>query len=128
MLVSQLDVPTTPDTDVFEDREHGHSVLGDGIDYMRVSSLFVPADENSILTRSFRWRMSMRSVMPRMLRSSSLVRIGPSERRQRIVPFHRPSMTESIASIGHSEISFLETGIMWPDQERATDIFVSTAY
>jgi len=45
-----------------------------------------------------------------MLLLSSLVRIGPSSKRHRIVPFHRPSITESIASIGHGEISFFETG------------------
>src|ERR1700739_589989 len=68
------------------------------------------------LTRSLRWRISMRSVMPGMLRSSSLARIGFSESRQRIVPFHRPSMTDSMASMGHSEISFFETGMVWPDR------------
>ena len=36
---------------------------------------------------------------------------GPSERRQRMVPFHWPSTTESVASMGHGELSFLETGI-----------------
>jgi hypothetical protein len=45
-----------------------------------------------------------------MLRCSSLVRIGPSHSRHRIVPFHRPSITDNIASIGHGEISFFETG------------------
>ena len=30
-----------------------------------------------------------------------------------MVPFRRPSMTDSMASIGHSDISFLETGILW---------------
>ena len=62
-------------------------------------------------TRSFRWRISIRSVIPGMLRRSSLVRIGCSERRQRMVPFHRPSTMESAASSGQSEISFLDTGI-----------------
>src|SRR6266702_3442914 len=55
--------------------------------------------------------MSMRSVMPGMLRRSSLVRMGPSERRHRMVPFQRPSTTESMASMGHSETSFFETGM-----------------
>src|SRR5258708_2639071 len=56
----------------------------------------------------------MRSVISGILRRSSLVRMGPSERRQRMVPFHRPSTTESIESIGHGEISFFETGISYP--------------
>jgi hypothetical protein len=46
-----------------------------------------------------------------MLRRSSLVRIGPLDSRHKIVPFHRPSTTDSIASMGHGEISFFETGI-----------------
>ena len=54
----------------------------------------------------------MRSVISGMLRRNSLVRIGRSQRRQRMVPFHRPSMTDNVASIGHSEISFFETGIV----------------
>jgi hypothetical protein len=45
-----------------------------------------------------------------------------------MVPFHRPSMTDSMASMGHSEISFFETGMLRPEWERWTDIFVSTAY
>jgi hypothetical protein len=39
------------------------------------------------------------------------VLIGPSNNRQRMVPFHLPSMTLSVASIGHGEISFFETPI-----------------
>jgi hypothetical protein len=53
----------------------------------------------------------MRSVTPGMERLSSLVRLGPSCRRHRIVPFQRPSMTRIIASTGHSPTSFFETGI-----------------
>src|SRR5277367_253804 len=49
--------------------------------------------------------------MPGMQRLSSLVRLGPSSRRHRIVPFQRPSMTRIIASTGHSPSSFFETGI-----------------
>jgi hypothetical protein len=37
--------------------------------------------------------------------------MGFSSNRHRIVPFHRPSMTESIASIGHGDISFFDTAI-----------------
>jgi hypothetical protein len=46
-----------------------------------------------------------------MLFRNSLVLICPSNNRQRIVPFHRPSMTLSAASMGHGEISFFETPI-----------------
>jgi hypothetical protein len=53
----------------------------------------------------------MRSVISGMLRRNSPVRIGQLERRQRMVPFHRPSMTDSMAMIGHGEHSFFETGI-----------------
>src|SRR6266705_3378570 len=53
----------------------------------------------------------MRSVIPGMERLSSLVRLGRSCRRHRIVPFQRPSMTRIIASTGHSPTSFFETGI-----------------
>ena len=68
----------------------------------------------------------MRSVISGMLRRNSLVRIGPSDKRQRMVPFHRPSMTDNIASIGHSETSFFETGIVCaPMGEVGTDTFVS---
>lgn len=42
---------------------------------------------------------------------SSFVLIGPSNNRQRMVPFHLPSITPSVASIGHGEISFFETPI-----------------
>jgi len=56
----------------------------------------------------------MRSVIPGMERFSSLVRLGLSCRRHRIVPFQRPSMTRIIASTGHSETSFLETDILDP--------------
>jgi hypothetical protein len=49
-----------------------------------------------------------------MLRRSSLVRIGLSNSRHRIVPFQRPSTTDSMASIGHGDISFFETGIRIP--------------
>jgi hypothetical protein len=48
----------------------------------------------------------MRSVISGMERLSSLVRFGPSCRRHRIVPFHRPSMTRIIASTEHSPTSF----------------------
>jgi hypothetical protein len=53
----------------------------------------------------------MRSVISGMLRRSSAVRIGPSNNRHRIVPFHRPSMTVSAVSIGHSLMPFFETAI-----------------
>jgi hypothetical protein len=33
------------------------------------------------------------------------VRKGPSESRQRIVPFHRPSITDNMASIGQADNS-----------------------
>jgi hypothetical protein len=46
-----------------------------------------------------------------MLRRNSLVRKGPSESLQRIVPFQRPSTTDSMASIGQADISFFDTGI-----------------
>jgi hypothetical protein len=49
-----------------------------------------------------------------MLRLSSAVRIGPSHNRQRMVPFQRPSMTDSAASIGQSLTSFFDTGIAAP--------------
>ncbi len=62
-------------------------------------------------TSSCKWRISIRSVIPGMLRRSSLVRIGPSDRRHRIVPFQRPSMIDSMASMGHAEHSFFETGM-----------------
>lgn len=42
---------------------------------------------------------------------SSFVLIGPSNNRHRMVPFHLPSITLSVASIGHGEISFFETAI-----------------
>ena len=42
---------------------------------------------------------------------SSFVLIAPSNNRHRIVPFHLPSITLSVASIGHGEISFFETPI-----------------
>ena len=79
-------------------------------------------------TSSCRCRISIRSVIPGMLRLNSLVRIGPSVNRHRMVPFQRPSITDSIASIGHSEISFFETGIGDPpaDASTNTDNFVST--
>jgi hypothetical protein len=53
--------------------------------------------------------MSIRSVISGMLRRSSEVRIGPSWSRHRIVPFHRPSMTVSAVSIGHSLTPFFDT-------------------
>jgi len=56
--------------------------------------------------------MSMRSVMPGMLRRSSAVRIGPSVSRHRMVPFQRPSTTDKAASIGHSPTSFFDTATM----------------
>src|SRR6266550_4398551 len=55
----------------------------------------------------------MRSVIPGIERLSSLVRLGPSCRRHRIVPFQRPSMTRIIASTGHSPTSFFETAIFF---------------
>jgi len=51
---------------------------------------------------------------------------GPSESRHRIVPFHRPSTTDNMASIGQSDISFFDTGISPPCL--FTDIFVSMAF
>jgi hypothetical protein len=56
-------------------------------------------------------RISIRSVMPVMLRLSSAVRIGPSHSRHRIVPFQRPSITDSAASIGQSPTSFFDTAV-----------------
>jgi hypothetical protein len=55
--------------------------------------------------------MSMRSLISGMLRRNSAVRIGPSCNRHRMVPFHRPSMTVSAVSIGHSLTPFLDTAI-----------------
>jgi hypothetical protein len=49
-----------------------------------------------------------------MLRRNSLVRKGPSESRHRIVPFHRPSITDNMASIGQADNSFFDTGIFLP--------------
>jgi len=65
-------------------------------------------------TISCKWRISMRSVISGMLRLNSLVRIGPLSSLHKIVPFQRPSMTDSIESIGQAETSFLETGICLP--------------
>lgn len=59
-----------------------------------------------------------------MLRRNSLVRISPFDSRHRIVPFHLPSITDSIASIGQADTSFFETGTI-PSASR-TDNFVST--
>src|SRR6266446_6556271 len=61
-------------------------------------------------------------------RMSSLVRLGPSCRRHRIVPFQRPSMTRIIASTGHSPTSFFETGISfsYTDKYDSTLKYVST--
>lgn len=56
----------------------------------------------------------MRSGISGMLRRNSLVRKGPSSNPQRIVPFHRQSITDSMASIGQSEISFFDTDISTP--------------
>jgi hypothetical protein len=64
--------------------------------------------------------------MPGMLRRSSLVRIGASDKRQRMVPFQRPSITESMASMGQGEISFFETGTAASSLFVFTDNFVST--
>jgi hypothetical protein len=50
----------------------------------------------------------------RFLVSKTLVRIGWSNSRRRIVPFQRPSTTDSMASIGHGDISFFATGIHIP--------------
>ena len=55
--------------------------------------------------------MSIRSVMSGMLRRNSAVRIGPFCNRHRIVPFHRPSMTVSAVSIGHSLTPFFDTAM-----------------
>src|ERR1700730_12476265 len=65
-------------------------------------------------TRSWRCRISILSVISGMLRRNSLVRKGPSESRHRIVPFHRPSITDNIASITQAEHSFFDTGIVLP--------------
>lgn len=77
-------------------------------------------------TISCKCRISMRSVISGMLRLNSLVRIGPPSNLDKIVPFQRPSMTDSIESIGQGETSFLETGICLPDCLTQTDNFVST--
>ncbi|MGA8630974.1 MAG: hypothetical protein WB573_11530 [Terracidiphilus sp.] len=79
-------------------------------------------------TSSCRCRISIRSVIPGMLRLNSLVRIGPSVKRHRMVPFQRPSITDSMASIGHSEISFFDTGMSGSAllSTILTDNFVST--
>src|SRR6185437_9004608 len=77
-------------------------------------------------TISCKWRISIRSVIPGMLRPNSLVRIGPPSSLHKIVPFQRPSMTDSIESIGQAETSFLETGICLHFRTR-TDKLVSTS-
>jgi hypothetical protein len=61
---------------------------------------------------------SIRSVISGMLRRSSLVRMGPFDSRQRMVPFQRPSITDNMASIGHGESSFFETGTSAPPGQR----------
>ena len=53
----------------------------------------------------------MRSVMSGMLRRNSAVRIGPSSSRHMMVPFQRPSITVSAASIGQSLTPFFDTAI-----------------
>src|SRR5947209_17545855 len=72
-----------------------------------------------------RWRISIRSVISGMLRLSSLVRMGPSSSRHKIVPFHRPSTTDSMESIGQGETSFLDTGTHFHYRHH-TDELVST--
>jgi len=72
----------------------------------------VPASWRSITpaaTNSCRCRISIRSVISGMLRRSSAVRIGPSASRHKMVPFQRPSITDSAASIGHSPIWVFDT-------------------
>ena len=59
-------------------------------------------------------------MIPGILFRSSYVLIGPPSNRHRMVPFHLPSITLSVASIGHGEISFFETLIAC-----FTDKFVS---
>src|SRR4029078_3685114 len=78
-------------------------------------------------TISYKWRISMRSVISGMLRLNSLVRIGPLSSLHKIVPFQRPSITDSIESIGQGEISFFETGICLAHCLTYTDNFVSTS-
>jgi hypothetical protein len=68
--------------------------------------------------------MSMRSVMSGMLRRSSEVRMGPSIRRHRMVPFHRPSITVNAASIGHSLMPFFETATAPPEHFTLPDLSV----
>src|SRR6476661_169572 len=77
-------------------------------------------------TISCRWRISIRSVISGMLRLNSLVRIGPLSSLHKIVPFQRPSMTDSIESIGQGETSFFETGICLHHCLTQADKFVST--
>jgi hypothetical protein len=79
-------------------------------------------------TNSCRCRISIRSVISGMLRRSSLVRMGPSSSLHRIVPFQRPSITDSIASIGQGEISFFETGMVVSWLHFCTDNFVTTTF
>jgi hypothetical protein len=54
-------------------------------------------------------------VISGILFRNSFVLIGPSNNRQRIVPFHRPSMTLSVTSMGQGENSFFETPINFPN-------------
>jgi hypothetical protein len=51
----------------------------------------------------------LRSVISRILVRKSFVLIGPSINRQRMAPFHVPSMTVSVTSMGPGEISFFKT-------------------
>ena len=67
----------------------------------------------------------MRSVMSGMLRRNSAVRIGPSSSRHMMVPFQRPSITVSAASIGQSLTPFFDTAIT--ASNRAAK-FVSTLF
>jgi hypothetical protein len=48
-------------------------------------------------------------VISRILVRKSFVLIGPSINRQRMAPFHVPSMTVSVTSMGPGEISFFKT-------------------
>jgi len=75
-------------------------------------------------TISCRCRINIRSVISGMLRFSSLVRIGPPSSLHKIVPFHRPSITDSIESIGQGKsLSWI---LAYDSLSPSTDKLVST--
>jgi len=110
-LFDARDMHSPPGTNLLQHRSQRPSILRDRIAHARrYALLFVSCNDavaHQLLQVSDQHPLGdAGNAAAQLARPHRPIAQPPQDR-----PFHRPSITESMASIGHCEISFFETGI-----------------